>query len=130
MISYLKTQIKECIEELGYQIRDNNTYSNTYPMITLRLSNANREEKNHVVLQKIVYVVDIFSTYNGEKEILDINDKINEKLFMLPQRNKHITAMKQQNCLILDDKETGVVRKHGVLIYEFLLTSALGEVKE
>ena len=130
MISYLKTQIKECIEELGYQIRDNNTYSNTYPMITLRLSNANREEKNHVVLQKVVYVVDIFSTYNGEKEILDINDKINEKLFMLPQRNKHITAMKQQNCLILDDKETGVVRKHGVLIYEFLLTSALGEVKE
>ena len=130
MISYLKTQIKECIEELGYQIRDNNTYSNTYPMITLRLSNANREEKNHVVLQKVVYVVDIFSTYNGEKEILDINDRINEKLFMLPQRNKHITAMKQQNCLILDDKETGVVRKHGVLIYEFLLTSALGEVKE
>ena len=130
MISYLKTQIKECIEELGYQIRDNNTYSNTYPMITLRLSNANREAKNHVVLQKVVSVVDIFSTYNGEKEILDINDKINEKLFMLPQRNKHITAMKQQNCLILDDKETGVVRKHGVLIYEFLLTSALGEVKE
>ena len=69
-------------------------------------------------------------TYNGEKEILDINDKINKKLFMLPQHNKHITAMKQQNCLILDDKETGVVRKHGVLIYEFLLTSALGEVKE
>ena len=130
MISYLKTQIKECIEELGYQIRDNNTYSNTYPMITLRLSNANREQKNHVVLQKVVYVIDIFSTYNGEKEILDINDKINEKLFMLPQRNKHITAMKQQNCLILDDKETGVIRKHGVLIYEFLLTSALGEVKE
>lgn len=130
MISYLKTQIKECVEELGYQIRDNNTYSNTYPMITLRLSNANREQKNHVVLQKVVYVIDIFSTYNGEKEILDINDKINEKLFMLPQRNKHITAMKQQNCLILDDKETGVVRKHGVLIYEFLLTSALGEVKE
>lgn len=130
MISYLKTQIKECIEELGYHVRDNNTYSNTYPMITLRLSNANREQKNHVVLQKVVYVIDIFSTYNGEKEILDINDKINEKLFMLPQRNKHITAMKQQNCLILDDKETGVVRKHGVLIYEFLLTSALGEVKE
>lgn len=130
MISYLKTQIKECLEELGYQIRDNNTYSNTYPMITLRLSNANREEKNQIVLQKVVYVVDIFSTYNGEKEILDINDKINEKLFMLPQRNKHITAMKQQNCLILDDKETGVVRKHGVLTYEFLLTSALGEVEE
>ena len=130
MISYLKTQIKECVEELGYQIRDNNTYSNTYPMITLRLSNANREQKNHVILQKVVYVVDIFSIYNGEKEILDINDKINEKLFMLPQRNKHITAMKQQNCLILDDKETGVVRKHGVLTYEFLLTSALGEVEE
>lgn len=130
MISYLKTQIKECIDALGYHVRDNNTYSNTYPMITLRLSNANREQKNHVVLQKVVYVIDIFSTYNGEKEILDINDKINEKLFMLPQRNKHITAMKQQNCLILDDKETGVVRKHGVLIYEFLLTSALGEVKE
>ena len=130
MISYLKTQIKECIDALGYHVRDNNTYSNTYPMITLRLSNANREQKNHVVLQKVVYVIDIFSTYNGEKEILDINDKINEKLFMLPQRNKHITAMKQQNCLILDDKETGVVRKHGVLIYEFLLTSALGEAKE
>ena len=130
MISYLKTQIKECIDALGYHVRDNNTYSNTYPMITLRLSNANREQKNHVVLQKVVYVIDIFSTYNGEKEIFDINDKINEKLFMLPQRNKHIASMKQQNCLILDDKETGVVRKHGVLIYEFLLTSALGEVKE
>lgn len=130
MISYLKTQIKECIETLGHPVRDTNTYSTTYPMITLRLSNANREEKNQIVLQKVVYVIDIFSTYNGEKEILDINDKINEKLFMLPQRNKHITAMKQQNCLILDDKETGVVRKHGVLIYEFLLTSALGEVEE
>lgn len=130
MITQLKVQFKTILETLGYPIRDNNTYNTTYPMITLRLSNTNYEERNGIALRKIVYVVDIFSTYNGEKEILDINDKINEKLFMLPQQNKHITAMKQQNCLILDDKETGVVRKHGVLTYEFLLTSALGEVEE
>lgn len=130
MITQLKVQFKTILETLGYPIRDNNTYNTTYPMITLRLSNTNYEERNGIALRKIVYVVDIFSTYNGEKEILDINDKINEKLFMLPQQNQHITAMKQQNCLILDDKETGVVRKHGVLTYEFLLTSALGEVEE
>lgn len=130
MITQLKVQFKTILEALGYPIRDNNTYNTTYPMITLRLSNTNYEERNGIALRKIVYVVDIFSTYNGEKEILDINDKINEKLFMLPQHNKHITAMKQQNCLILDDKETGIVRKHGVLTYEFLLTSALGEVEE
>jgi hypothetical protein len=46
MISYLKTQIKECLETLGHPVRDTNTYGTTYPMITLRLSNANREEKN------------------------------------------------------------------------------------
>ena len=130
MITQLKVQFKTILETLGYPIRDNNTYNTTYPMITLRLSNTNYEERNGIALRKIVYVVDIFSTYNGEKEILDINDKINEKLFMLPQQNKHITAMKQQNCLILDDKETGIVRKHGVLTYEFLLTSALGEGEE
>lgn len=130
MITQLKVQFKTILETLGYPIRDNNTYNTTYPMITLRLSNTNYEERNGIALRKIVYVVDIFSTYNGEKEILDINDKINEKLFILPQQNKHITAMKQQNCLILDDKETGIVRKHGVLTYEFLLTSALGEVEE
>ena len=129
MISYLKTQIKECIDALGYHVRDNNTYNTTYPMITLRLSKASQERKNQVILQKITYVVDVFSTYNGEKEILDINDKISEKLFELPQQNKHITAVRQ-NCLILDDKETGVVRKHGVLTYEFLLTSVISEVKE
>ena len=130
MITQLKVQIKEILETLGYPVRDNNTYNTTYPMITLRLSNTNYEQRNGIVLQKIVYVVDIFSTYNGEKEILDINDTINKKLFVLPEKNHHITAMKQQNCLILDDKETGVVRKHGVLTYEFLLTSALGEVEE
>ena len=130
MITQLKVQIKELLETLGHPVRDTNTYSTTYPMITLRLSNTNYEERNGIVLQKVVYVVDIFSAYNGEKEILDMNDQINQKLFILPDKNKHITAMKQQNCLILDDKETGIIRKHGVLTYEFLLTSALGEAVE
>ena len=65
--------------------------------------------------------VDIFSGYPGEKEILQIVEYINDHLLDFVDANPSVMYLSLANLVIIDDKETGPVRKHGIASYRFTL---------
>ena len=106
MVIKLKSQFYSLIKNLGYNITDNGQYVENFPWLMLRLT-------------------DIFSTYAGEKEILEIVNNISNALWEFQNNNPEILYAYQKMFKILDDKSTGPVKKHGVVNYEFLLGQGL-----
>jgi hypothetical protein len=72
-------------------------------------------------MSKITLVLDVFSQYNGEREIICVVDKIANHLEEFLTGHPEILFCHQKTMKILDDKTTGPVRKHGVISYEFLM---------
>ena len=71
----------------------------------------------------ITLTIDIFSKYKGEKEILDIVEDITNHIQTIRKDNPEVMYIAQKGLKILDDNKTGIVKKHGVLSYQFLLSS-------
>ena len=130
MLQTVKGQLFNLIDGLGYNITDNGTYKEEFPWLMLRTNRFVSANSNDVRYQLCSFIVDIFSTYNGEKEILEIVENINNHLQELRAINPYITQVSQSNLKILDDKNTGPVRKHGVAVYQFILTSGLEDQDE
>ena len=78
----------------------------------------------------ISLTLDIFSTYNGELEIIDIVEDITAHLNDLIKEMPELLYAYQKTFKILDDKSTGPVRKHGIVVYDFLLGQSEREVPD
>lgn len=70
--------------------------------------------------------IDIFSNYDGEKEILEMEKEIFDKIPQLYEIDG-ITYIRESDFRIMDDKSTGVVRKHGIITYTILSAGMLEE---
>lgn len=127
MLETIKAQLLNLIKSLEYNITDNARYEEKFPWLMLRVTNRQYYASKDLRFDTITFVLDIFSTYPGEKEITTICDNILAHLESLREQNPNITSMLLQSMKILDDKQTGPVRKHGVLTFKFLLTSGLEE---
>ena len=130
MLQTVKKQLFELVQGLGYNITDNGTYKENFPWLMLRTNRFVSTDSNDVRYQLCSFIIDIFSTYNGEKEILDIVEDINNHLQELRETNPYITQVSQTNLKIIGDKETGPVRKHGIATYQFILTFGLEDQDE
>lgn len=127
MVQQLKTDLCSIVRELGYNITDNGAYVDNFPWLMVRLGGYNRADAADVRIDTITLVVDIFSKYKGEKEILDIVENITNNIWKLKDNNSNLIYVMQKDLKILDDNKTGPVKKHGVLTYWCLLSSSLGE---
>lgn len=130
MILRVKQQFYQLIKDLGYCIADNINDLDEFPRLILRTSSHQREEALDVVIEKVILTLDIFSTYSGEKEILEIVNNIAKHLKQMRQENPYIIAIQQKTAQILDDNGTGPIRKHGSIRYSFLITSGLEEKED
>ena len=130
MLTKLKTQFYSLIKDLGYNITDNAEYKEQFPWLMLRTNGYQTMNSFNVNISSAVLVLDIFSTYSGEKEIIEIVENIGEHLKELQDNNPEIMFAYQKTMKILDDKSTGPVRKHGVIVYEFLLGYGVAPVEE
>ena len=130
MLAKLKSQFYSLIKGLGYNITDNAEYKEQFPWLMLRTNGYRTMNSFNVNISSAVLVLDIFSTYSGEKEIIEIVDNIGEHLKELQDNNPEVMFAYQKTMKILDDKSTGPVRKHGVVIYEFLLGYGIAPVEE
>lgn len=130
MLQVVKKQLYELVQELGYNITDNGSYKENFPWLMLRTNRFVSADSNDVRYQMCSFIIDVFSTYNGEKEILDIVEDINNHLQELRESNPYITQVSQTNLKIIGDKETGPVRKHGIANYQFILTFGLEDIDE
>ena len=118
-LSELKTQIYNILTvDLGYNVTDNpyKQESQSFPCVFLTLSSTNRDLRKKVYWFKHIFKIDIFSDYDGEKEILEMEEAIYEKMQKLYD-NEYVTHMRESGFHIQDDKSTGVLRKHGVIRY-------------
>lgn len=127
MVQKIKTDLCSLVRELGYNITDNGAYVENLPWLMARLGAYNRMESVDTRIDTITIVIDIFSKYKGEKEILTIAENISNHIQTLRKDNPDIIFISQKDLKILDDNKTGVVKKHGVLTYMFLLTSNIEE---
>ena len=121
MISEIKTQLYEILaNDLEYNVMDNpyGDETKTFPYVLLTLQDTRRDMRKDNYLYQIKFKIDIFSEYNGEKEILDMEQAIFDKSKKLWD-NEFITYYRESAFRIMDDKSTGVLRKHGVIIYTF-----------
>ena len=130
MLANLKSQFYSLIKGLGYNITDNAEYKEQFPWLMLRTNGYRTMNSFNVNISSAVLVLDIFSTYSGEKEIIEIVENIGEHLKELQDNNPDIMFAYQKSLKILDDKSTGPVRKHGVAVYEFLLGYGIAPVEE
>lgn len=127
MIQQIKTDLCNLVKGLGYNITDNGAYVENFPWLMLRVGGHNRADTFDIRVDAITLTIDIFSTYKGEKEILDIVENISNHIQELRTNNSSIMFIAQKNLKILDDTKNGPLKKHGVVSYQFLLSSNLGE---
>lgn len=130
MLAKLKSQFYSLIKGLGYNITDNAEYKEQFPWLMLRTNGYRTMNSFNVNISSAILVLDIFSTYSGEKEIIEIVENIGEHLKELQDNNPDIMFAYQKSLKILDDKSTGPVRKHGVVVYEFLLGYGIAPAEE
>ena len=127
MVQKVKIELCSLIRQLGYNITDNGAYVENFPWLMARLNGHNRVDTMDMRIDDIYITIDIFSKYKGEKEILDIVENITNHIQKIRKDNPEITYIAQYDLKVLDDNKTGPVKKHGVLTYEFLLSSTLKE---
>lgn len=123
MVQKMKTELCSLVRELGYNITDNGAYVEKFPWLMVRLGNHTRIETFDTRIDGITLTIDIFSKYKGEKEILDIVEDITNHIQKIRKDNPEVMYIAQKSLKILDDNKTGIVKKHGVLSYQFLLSS-------
>lgn len=125
MLAQLKSQFYSLIKGKGYNITDNAEYKENFPWLMLRTNGYQILNSFNAKTSNITLVLDIFSQYSGEKEIIEIAEDIQGLLEQLQKSNPYILFAYQKNLKILDDKKTGPVRKHGVVVYEFSMGHGL-----
>lgn len=119
IIADLKKQIYEILaNKLQYNVMDNpyEQGNKTFPCVVLTLQNGKKDAYKGNYVFTTVFKIDIFSNYNGEKEILDMEQEIFGAMQDL-YKNELVTYVRESGFRILDDKSTAVVRKHGVIQY-------------
>lgn len=121
MLDKLKSQFYSLLKELGYNVTDNAEYKENFPWLMLRTEGHTAFRSFNASISNITLTLDIFSSYFGEKEIIEIAGNIESHLNELYQSNPEVLYCYQKTMKILDDKTTGPVRKHGVIVYEFLM---------
>ena len=127
MVQKIKTELCSLVRELGYNITDNGAYVENFPWLMARVTNHSRADTLDVRTDVVAITIDIFSKYKGEKEILEITENIANHIQAIRENNPEIMYIAQRNLKILDDNKTGPVKKHGVLTYQFILSSNLKE---
>ena len=127
MVQKIKTDLCSLVRRLGYNITDNGAYVENFPWLMARTSSHNRVDMVNSRSDNIVIVIDIFSKYKGEKEILDIVEDISDHIWELRNDNPNLIYIEQSDLKVLDDLATGPVKKHGVLTYRFLLSNTVEE---
>lgn len=121
MYEVIKKKFKEFLTAMGYNVGDNWVMRDEFPYLNLRINGGAFAPLRNANGTILTITVDIFSTYHGEKEILQIVDNINAHLLEFIDANAEVMYAQQSSIHIIDDKETGPVRKHGIVSYAFTL---------
>lgn len=113
----IKQDIYAAIAELSVPVKDNpNGGEKSKPIygILRTINSVSTAYKNYSKVNWLLRL-DVFSTYKGEKEILDYyNDEVIPALYAYRDSKTEVTYI-TPTCDIMDDDEQGPIMKHGVI---------------
>lgn len=121
MLEATKKKFCQFLRSLEYNVDDNGNYREEFPWLMLSVGGARVLKSNDLNMTEIQLKLDIFSTYTGEKEILAIIDNINSHIRAFMDENAEIQYVYMRSLRIIDDRETGPARKHGVAQFSFIV---------
>lgn len=120
MFKQLKTKLYSILaDDLGYTVFDTTAKKGTAcPWIRISTVGALRVPYKLNDFQYIVdFRIEIFSDYNGESQILDMEKEIYEKMSKMYEITG-VSHVSGSTVKIIDDKTTGVIKKHGIISYQ------------
>lgn len=130
MINKIKVKLFDILsKDLGYNVVDNPERGENFPCVFLKLGNTTRDIFRNNFRFQIKFKIDIFSNYDGEKEILEMEEAIFNAIQSLYEIDG-VTYVRQSDFRILDDKSTSVMRKHGIITLSIVSTGMVEEVED
>lgn len=130
MINKIKVKLFDILsKDLGYNVVDNPERGENFPCVFLKLGNTTRDIFRNNFRFQIKFKIDIFSNYDGEKEILEMESAIFDAIQSLYEIDG-VTYVRQSDFRILDDKSTSVMRKHGIITLSIVSTGMVEEVED
>lgn len=132
IITEIKKKFYDILTNLGYDVVDNRESIEEdmpFPQVMLRLNTCTRDRIKNVVINKVRFTIDIFSLYDGEAEILDIEQKVFDAAKELYDIEK-VIYIQESSFRVMDDKSTGTIMKHGILNYMVIVGGMEEEVEQ
>ena len=132
IVAEIKKKFYDILTDMGYSVVDNRESIDEeapFPHILLRISTGSRDKIKDVTINKLRFTIDIFSEYNGEAEILDIEEKVFDAAKAIYDID-HVIYVQESSFRIIDDKSTGVMMKHGILNYLVITGGIEQEVED
>lgn len=130
MIKTIKTKLFNILSNKypDYQIIDNMSMAeDRFPCLQIRLGGISRDRYRGNFRQTIRYQIHIFSDYDGEQEVLDIESEIFDALEQFYEIDG--ISYVRADFTLIDDKKTGPVRKHGIITVIFTCEGKQQEVE-
>lgn len=114
----VKQAIYDAIKEYNLPLEDTPVMERKkFPYGIFRTINTVRTRYKNYYKSRWLFKFDIFSTYKGEKECLEIFEDLEQRIFNRVMSDDHCTFC-HINHDIMDDKEQGPVTKHGIITIE------------
>lgn len=111
----VKQAVYDAIKETNLPLEDTPVMERKkFPYGIFRTINTVRTRYKNSYKAQYLFKFDIFSTYKGEKEVLDICDDLEQRIFNRVMSDDR-TIFVDINHDIMDDKEQGPVTKHGII---------------
>lgn len=132
IITDIKTKFfKILTEDLGYATKDHSEVNEDtiFPNISISTTSIQRTKLHGAEVMRFTFVLDIFSIYDGEKELLEMEEAIFNALDGLYDIDG-VVYVQQKGFKILEDKSTGTVMQHGVGRYTVYVAGGIKEVED
>lgn len=111
----VKQAVYEAIKEYNLPLEDTPVMERKkFPYGIFRTINVVRTRYKNYYKAQWLFKFDIFSTYKGEKECLEIFDDLEQRIFNRVMSDDRCTFC-DINHDIMDDREQGPVTKHGII---------------
>ena len=109
-------------------ITDNGSYEEEFPWVQMRLAGYSKNHYLNTRVETVRFRFDVFSTYAGEAEILDVEETLSAQFEELVKEDARVVGWLLRDMQIIDDNKKGPVSKHGIMNYVFTL--AVGDDNE
>lgn len=123
MTQTLKKRLFQLLQDdLQWNVSDNmdaqRKKEREFPVVQLKLSHSTKDIVKTAFKETIRFKIDIFSSYDGEKEILEMEEALVSNLYKMYDV-KGLVYIRESGFRILADKSTGVEMKHGIITLQF-----------